>query len=157
MSACLSRHSSVAVRSLVAAAAGVCVGAAAVAQTAAPPPAPVVPQTPGFTSKPILVGPISGVDAKELVLIAVTLEPGASSPPHTHPGDCYGSIIDGTIELRVQGEAARRVAAGEAYANARPGVPHQFTNVGSTPVRMINTLVVEKGKPRTVPLKDPVQ
>lgn len=127
--------------------------AAAQAQT----PAAALPPTPGFTSKPILVGPISGVDGKELVLIAVTIEPGASSPPHTHPGDCYGSILEGAIELRVQGEAARRVAAGEAYANTRPGVPHQFSNAGSTPVRMINTLVVEKGKPRTVPLAEPVK
>lgn len=120
-------------------------------------PAPVVPQTPGFTSKPILVSPISGVDGKELVLIAVTLEPGASSPQHTHPGDCWGSVMEGAIELRVQGEAARRVATGEAYANTRPGVPHQFTNVGSTPVRMLNTLVVDKGKPRTVPVSEPVK
>ena len=118
---------------------------------------PVVPQAPGFTSRPILVGPISGVDGKELVLIAVTLEPGASSPPHTHPGDCYGSVIEGAIELRVLGEAARRIGAGEAYANPKPGVPHQFSNVGSTPVRMVNTLVVEKGKPRTVTVAEPVK
>lgn len=124
------------------------------AQAAAP--AAAVPQPPGFSSKPILAAPISGIDAKELVLIAVTIEPGASSPPHVHPGDCYGSIVEGTIELRVLGQTARRIGPGEAYANTMPGVPHQFTNVGSTPVRMINTLVVEKGKPRTVPLKDPV-
>lgn len=130
----------------------VCVTAAA-AQT----PAPAVPQTPGFASKPILAAPISGVDNKEIVLIAVTLEPGASSPPHTHPGDCYGSVVDGAIELRVQGQSPRRIDAGQAYANNAPGVPHQFTNIGSTPVRMINTLVVEKGKPRTVMVKDPVQ
>ena len=140
--------SSVRVRSDVAAVVmSLCCGAA-VAQTAAP------PQAPGFTSKPILVAPISGVEAKELVLIAVTLEPGASSPPHTHPGDCFGSITEGAIELRVLGQEARRFAAGEAYANNGPGVPHQFTNIGSTPVRMLNTLVVEKGKPRTVVVAD---
>jgi quercetin dioxygenase-like cupin family protein len=127
--------------------------AAALAQTSTP----AAPPTPGFASRPILVSPVSGVDGKELVLNAVTLEPGASSPPHTHPGDCYGSVIDGAIELRIAGQSARRVSAGEAYANANPGVPHQFTNVGSTPVRMINTLVVEKGKPRTVVLPDPVK
>lgn len=120
-------------------------------------PTAAAPQAPGFASRPILVSPISGVDGKELVLLAVTLEPGASSPPHTHPGDCYGSVIEGSIELRVQGLAARRVTAGEAYANAMPGVPHQFTNTGSTPVRMINTLVVEKGKPRVVPQAEPVK
>ena len=117
-------------------------------------PASALPPTPGFASRPILASPISGIDQKELVLISVTLEPGASSPPHTHPGDWYGSVIDGTIELRVRGHEPRRVAAGEAYANTAPGVPHQLTNVGSTPVRLINTLVVEKGKPRTVTVQD---
>ena len=129
--------------------------AAALAQTT--PPAPVATQTPGFTNTPILAAPISGVEGKELVLIAVTMAPGASSPPHTHPGDCYGSVIEGAIELRVLGQAARRIAAGEAYANNAPGVPHQFVNVGGTPVRMVNTLVVEKGKPRTVVVPDAVR
>lgn len=130
---------------------------AAIAGAQTPPPAPVVPQTPGFTSKPVLAAPISGVDGKELVLIAVTLAPGASSPPHTHPGDCYGSVIEGVIQLRVVGRETRRVGAGEAYANNAPGVPHQFTNIGDTPVRMINTLVVEQGKPRTVVVPGPVE
>lgn len=120
---------------------------AAVAQ--APALAPAVPQTPGFTSKPVLISPITGVEGKELVLIAVTLEPGASSPAHIHPGDCYGYVIEGTIELRVDGKEPRRFSAAETYATHANPV-HQFTNVGDKPVRMLNTLVVEKGKPRTV-------
>lgn len=129
-------------------------GAAGLAAAQTPGAAPA---TPGFAARPILVSPISGVDGKELVILAITLEPGASSPPHTHPGDCYGTLVDGEIEFRLAGQPARRVKAGEAYANANPNVPHQFTNVGSTPVRMFNTLVVEKGKPRTVPVAEPVR
>jgi quercetin dioxygenase-like cupin family protein len=136
--------------------AGVCALVFSLCGPAAFAQAPAAPQAPGFTSKPILVAPISGVDARELVLIAVTLEPGASSPPHTHPGDCFGSVTEGAIELRVLGQPARRVGTGEAYAVNVPGVPHQYTNTGNTPVRMLNTLVVEKGKPRTVVVPDPV-
>jgi quercetin dioxygenase-like cupin family protein len=121
----------------------------AMAAAQAPALAPAVPQTPGFTSKPVLISPISGIDNKELVLIAVTLEPGASSPAHTHPGDCYGSVIEGVMELRIEGKDAKRLSAGESYATLA-GPVHQFTNVGDKPVRLLNTLVVEKGKPRTV-------
>lgn len=113
--------------------------------------APAVPQTEGFKSKPILVSPISGVQDRELVLIAVELAPGAASPAHTHPGDCFGAVIDGTIELRVDGQAPRQIKAGETYSNLA-GPVHQFVNIGTTPVRLLNTLVVEKGKPRTVPV-----
>jgi quercetin dioxygenase-like cupin family protein len=121
----------------------------AIAAAQAPALAPAVPQTPGFTSKPVLISPISGIDNKELVLISVTLEPGAASPAHTHPGDCYGSVIEGAMELRVDGKEPKRLSAGESYATLANPV-HQFVNVGDKPVRLLNTLVVEKGKPRTV-------
>lgn len=103
---------------------------------------------PGFATKPILASAITGVEGKELVILNVTLEPGASSPRHTHPGDCYGAIIDGELELLVEGQEARRFAAGQAWHNPR-GPVHSFRNVGSTPARLLNTLVVDKGKPRT--------
>jgi quercetin dioxygenase-like cupin family protein len=115
---------------------------------------PVVPQTPGFKSQPILVGPITGIEDRELVLISVSLEPGASSPVHWHPGDCYATVIEGTIEVRVEGKEPRRLSAGEVQATqAKP--LHQFTNVGDRPARLLTTLVVEKGKPRTVAVPKP--
>lgn len=109
---------------------------------------------PGFATKPMLITPVSGADDKELVMINVSMQPGASSPRHTHPGDCYGAVVEGTVELVVEGQQPRRFAAGEAWHNPR-GPVHYFTNVGSTPARLVNTLVVDKGKPRTqvVPAK----
>ena len=127
-----------------------CMAGGAQAQSAA---ATTVP-TPGFASRQVLVAPITGVDAKQVVLVAVTLEPGASSPPHMHPGDCYGSVLEGAIELRVQGQEPRRIVAGESYSTMA-SAPHQFTNVGDKPVRLLNTLVVEKGKPATSPAPVP--
>ncbi len=114
------------------------------AQTSA---ATTVP-TPGFASRQVLVAPITGFDAKQVVLVAVTLEPGASSPLHMHPGDCHGSVLEGAIELKVQGQEPRRIAAGESYSTMA-SVPHQFTNTGDKPARLLNTLVVDKGKPAT--------
>lgn len=104
---------------------------------------------PGFVSKPMQVSPISGVDDKEAAFINVSMEPGASSPRHTHPGDCYGAVLEGTVELFVEGKEARRFDAGQAWHNPR-GPVHYFKNVGNTPARLVNTLIVDKGKPRTV-------
>jgi len=103
---------------------------------------------PGFVAKPILVSPISGVEDKEIAIINVSIEPGASSPHHTHPGDCWGLIIEGTVELVVEGQEPRRFSAGQAWHNPR-GPVHYFKNVGESPARLVNTLVVDKGKPRT--------
>jgi quercetin dioxygenase-like cupin family protein len=102
----------------------------------------------GFVAKPMLVSPISGVEGKEIAMIDVSMEPGASSPHHTHPGDCYGAVIEGTVELVVEGHEPRRFSAGQAWHNPR-GPVHYFKNVGESPARLVNTLVVDKGKPRT--------
>ena len=104
---------------------------------------------PGFDSKPILTSPISGDDQKEIVVISVAIAPGGSSPPHTHPGDCVGTVVEGQIELRAVGKDPRQVSAGTAFANPR-GTVHQFVNSSDKPARLLTTLVVEKGKPRTV-------
>lgn len=104
---------------------------------------------PGFVSKPLVAGPISGVADKEVAVLQVAIDPGASSPRHTHPGDCLGTVVEGEVELVVEGQAPRRFTAGQAWHNP-VGPAHQFRNVGTTPARLINTLIVEKGKPRTV-------
>jgi quercetin dioxygenase-like cupin family protein len=104
---------------------------------------------PGFVSKPMQVSPISGIEDKEAAFINVSMEPGASSPRHTHPGDCYGAVLEGTVELFIEGQESRRFDAGQAWHNPR-GPVHYFKNVGSTPARLVNTLIVDKGKPRTV-------
>ncbi len=63
--------------------------------------------------------------------------------------------MEGAVELLVDGQAPRRIAAGEAYSNSR-GTVHGFRNVGSTPAKLLNNLVVDKGAPR-VQLVAPVE
>lgn len=104
---------------------------------------------PSFVSKPMQMSPITGVEDKEAAFINVSMEPGASSPRHTHPGDCYGAVLEGTVELFVEGKESKRFDAGQAWHNPR-GPVHYFKNVGNTPARLVNTLIVDKGKPRTV-------
>lgn len=106
------------------------------------------PATPSFSSKPVHVSPITGDDKKELVLNSVSIVPGGAVPMHTHPGDCLGSVIEGTVELLVDGQPPRRVPVGEAYNNLR-GTVHGFRNVGDGQARLLNNLVVDKGVPRT--------
>jgi quercetin dioxygenase-like cupin family protein len=105
-------------------------------------------QSPGAEARPVLTAPLTDVEGKEAVVLAITLAPGASVPAHTHPGDCVGTVVEGTIELIVEGKEPRQVAAGEAFTNPR-GTVHGYKNVGTTTARLTNFLVVEKGKPRT--------
>lgn len=123
-----------------------CLGLAAVACAALL--APARAQAPGVVAIPVLVSPVSGDAQREAVVQIVDVAAGAATPVHTHPGDCFGFVIEGTVELRIAGKEPRRVSAGEAYGNLR-GTVHQFVNVSDTPARLANTLLVDKGRPRT--------
>lgn len=73
--------------------------ALSIAQTPDRKMAPAVPQGGGFTSRPVVIAPLSGDDSKENALISVTIAPGAASPAHTHPGDCVGAVIEGEVDV----------------------------------------------------------
>ena len=103
---------------------------------------------PGFVNKLMLVSPISGDEAKEIAFNDISMAPGATSPRHTHPGDCYGAVIEGTVELRIEGQEPSHFSARQVWHVPR-GLIHEFTNIGDTPARLVNTLVVDKGKVRT--------
>ncbi|MEJ1410372.1 MAG: cupin domain-containing protein [Candidatus Sedimenticola sp. (ex Thyasira tokunagai)] len=104
-------------------------------------------KAPGFSTKPMLVSAIN--DAQEIAIINVSMAPGSASPAHKHPGNCYGAVLDGTVELFVDGKSKGVYSAGQAWENPR-GPAHYFKNVGNTPARLVNTLIVDKGKKRTV-------
>jgi quercetin dioxygenase-like cupin family protein len=107
-------------------------------------------QMSGFASKQLLQSTVEGAENKETVLLAITIAPGGSSGRHTHPGDCYGTVVEGSVEVRVEGREPRRASTGEAWHNPR-GTIHELRNVGDAPARVVNTLMVDKGKPRMQP------
>ena len=76
--------------------------------------------------------------------------PGATTGRHTHPGDEYTLVLEGTLELRLEGREPRRVNAGDAYHNPK-GVIHETRNVGDGPARASATFVIDKGKPISLP------
>lgn len=109
-------------------------------------------QPQGITAKPLLRTTVSGDDTKETVIATAEFAPGATTGRHTHPGDEYAVVLEGTLELRIEGQEPRRVSAGEAYHNAK-GVIHETRNPGDKPARVASTFVIEKGKPVSQPVQ----
>ena len=108
-------------------------------------------QAPGLTAKPLLRTTLSGDETKESVMLSVEFAPGSTTGRHTHPGDEYTVVLQGTLELSAEGRDTRRVQAGDVYHNPR-GLVHEARNVGDTPARVAITFVVDKGKPITQPV-----
>ena len=99
----------------------------------------------GFTGTPLLHAGISGDDTREAIIATAEFAPGGTTGRHTHPGDEYGSVVEGTLEFLVEGRAARRATAGEAFHNPK-GVVHETRNVGSGTARVSSTFIIEKGQ-----------
>ena len=108
-------------------------------------------QAPGFKITPLLQSTFGDDASKDAVVLTVELAPGSSTGRHTHPGECYGTVVEGLVELHAEGREARWVSVGEAYHNPR-GTIHEFRNIGEKPARLINTMGVDKGKPRMQPV-----
>ena len=108
-------------------------------------------QQPGFTRKLIQDKDLSVADRHAVQALAEFV-PGGAAGKHTHPGEELGYVVEGTLELLVEGQPPRIVKAGEAFF-VPAGVVHDGRNVGSGPAKVLATYIVEKGKPVASPVK----
>jgi quercetin dioxygenase-like cupin family protein len=82
--------------------------------------------------------------------IVVEFPPGdPGTPPHRHPGPCFGYVLDGEMMFELEGERARVVRAGEAFWEPGGDVIHyqDGNNRDDIPVRFTVTMLCEPGKP----------
>ncbi|TFW33011.1 cupin domain-containing protein [Massilia horti] len=89
---------------------------------------------------------------REAVVVKSELDPNTHAGRHYHPGDEISYVTEGEAELLVDGEAPRRLKAGDAFV-VKTGKVHDLRDVGSTPLRLLSVYVVEKGKPLATPVK----
>jgi quercetin dioxygenase-like cupin family protein len=109
-----------------------------------------IAQQPGFVVTPLLRTDLSGDPGRVVVIARGEFAPGAATGRHSHAGDEYATVIEGTLEVAATGQPPRRYVVGEAYHNAR-GVVHDTRNVGQTRARVVSTLIVDAGRPLIEP------
>jgi quercetin dioxygenase-like cupin family protein len=109
----------------------------------------VIAQQGGF-KRTVLQQVDASVPGRELVTAAAEFGPGASSGPHTHPGDEVGYVLEGTVVIALDGKPAVTLSSGKAF-HIPAGTVHNATNSGSGPARVLATYLVEKGKPVATP------
>ena len=86
----------------------------------------------------------------EGVTMAIEIPPGASSARHSHPGEDFGYLVEGTIVLQVDGKPPLTVRAGEVFFTER-GHIHSARNIGTTTARAVDTYIIDKGTPVITP------
>jgi quercetin dioxygenase-like cupin family protein len=79
----------------------------------------------------------------------IDIEPGATVARHTHPGIESSYLIEGGVELSVDGEGTRSLAPGDGF-QIPPGLPHSG-KMGRRRLSSSEQYVVEKRKPLASP------
>lgn len=75
---------------------------------------------------------------------------GGDSGRHTHPGVEMVTLVEGTVELIIDGQPTRTVQTGEAFMVPNK-VIHRIRNVGAGPARFAPVWIIEKGQPIAIP------
>jgi quercetin dioxygenase-like cupin family protein len=83
---------------------------------------------------------------REVIQARVEIDPGVSSPKHTHPGEEIIYVLEGSLEYQVEGKPPVTLKAGDVLF-IPAGTVHAAKNVGSGNAAELATYVVEKGKP----------
>jgi quercetin dioxygenase-like cupin family protein len=101
--------------------------------------------TGGITRKILsqMDGPMSGYVTINMEL---EIEPKAFIMRHTHPGIESGYVLEGGIDVPIQGQPTRTLKAGDGY-QVPPETPHAGVSNGDKKTRVAITYIVEKGKP----------
>jgi len=116
------------------------IGAVLAAAAAAP-----SAQQPGFTRAQLQDQNLS-VPGRHAVVARAEFIPGGQAGRHTHPGEELGYVVEGALELLVEGQPPKTVKAGEVFF-VPAGVVHDGRNVGSGKAVVLATYIVETGKP----------
>jgi quercetin dioxygenase-like cupin family protein len=108
-------------------------------------------QKPGFT-RTLMQDQDLSAQGRHAVVARAEFVPGGVAGKHTHPGEELGYVVEGTLELLIEGQPPKKVKKGEVFF-VPAGVVHDGRNVGKGKAVVLATYVVEKGKPVATPVK----
>jgi quercetin dioxygenase-like cupin family protein len=100
---------------------------------------------------PLVTKDVTGVPGKEMTIIQIDIPAGADSGLHTHPGDEHGTVLEGALMVKIGSEDYKPVGVGQTFY-APPNTPMGIKNTSDKPVKVMNVLILEKGKPRSTPI-----
>jgi quercetin dioxygenase-like cupin family protein len=78
------------------------------------------------------------------------LPPGAAAGRHIHPGAETGYVLEGELELLIDGQPPRKLKAGDSY-QIPEGAVHDAKAGGDKPMKVLGVYVVKAGEPLAKP------
>jgi quercetin dioxygenase-like cupin family protein len=108
----------------------------------------------GVTVKKLFDYPLEELPGHNAVVVRVDLAPGASSPPHHHPGSVIGYVLSGTVRIKIDPDAVSDYKRGELWYEPPKAVHRVTANLSKTaPAAILAFMIVPHGEPLTTPEK----
>jgi len=85
-------------------------------------------------------------DGFETVTAIAEVPVGGASGRHTHPGAETGYVLDGELELVIDGKETLKLKAGDSY-QIPAGAVHDARTSGDKPLKVLGIYIVTKGQP----------
>jgi quercetin dioxygenase-like cupin family protein len=85
------------------------------------------------------------------MIMEVEIDANAVIGRHTHPGIESSFVVEGSVELPVEGQPTKTYKAGEAF-QVPPNTPHAGGKPSATKTKLLINYIVEKGKPLATPV-----
>lgn len=92
------------------------------------------------------------IAGKHVVQARAEFQPGVGSGRHTHPGEEVSYVLEGQVEVKIDGKPTIVVKPGEPFF-IPAGLVHEGKNTGATVAKILGTYIVEKGQPLSTPAK----
>jgi quercetin dioxygenase-like cupin family protein len=98
--------------------------------------------------------PLEGVPGKEVTMLTVEYPPGSVDPVHRHNASTFVYVLEGTIEMQMEGGEKKTLHPGDTFYEDPKGVHLVGRNLSdSEPAKFVVVLVKNQGAPILVPVK----
>src|SRR5918995_6117624 len=109
---------------------------------------PSLAQDQPIKRKELIRADVADIAGKETVIYIADVMPGAAGARHTHYGDEFVYILDGSLIVTPDGKEPVILRQGEtAHLAPADGIHAAKNGSSSEPAKVLIVLVVEKGKP----------
>lgn len=86
----------------------------------------------------------------EGITVLAELAVDGAAPRHTHPGEEFVYVLEGTATFDMAGRPLLAIKPGDAFV-IPPHMPHVATNTGKVPVKLLSTYIIPTGQPLATP------
>ncbi len=100
----------------------------------------------GRLARTVLQRASSSIPDRDIVQVRTEIPAGVESGWHIHPGEEIGYIVQGRVEMQVQGRPTVTLNAGEPFL-IPPRTPHNARDLGPEVGVMLSTYLVDPREP----------